>query len=70
MASPKKSLSFRRDADGVICIHKKVKQGRYKSVADFWFEIKDFVKFEGELHASSGYIFKVHKSMGNQEIEK
>ena len=39
MASPVKSLIFKMAVDGSFSIHKKVKSGSYKSVADFWFDI-------------------------------
>ena len=68
MASPVKSLSFKKAADGSFCIHKKVKRGNYKSVADFWFEIESFVQFQGALNKHSGYIFQVHKTLGENNV--
>lgn len=64
MASPVKSLIFKMEVDGSFCIHKKVKSGNYKSVADFWFEIESFVQFQGALNKHSGYTFQVHKTLG------
>ena len=58
MTSPVKSLSVRENADGSVCMHKKIKPGIYEIVADFWFEIEMFVKFIGTLNTSSGYILK------------
>lgn len=65
-----KSLSFRKDADLSVCVHRKVKHGSYKTVADFWFEIETFVQFQGHLNTHSGYIFEVHKSMGENNVSK
>ena len=67
MASPLKSLSIREGAEG-YSIHKNFKKGTYKSIADFWFNIDCFVKFE-EVNFS-GYIFDVHKKMGEDDISK
>ena len=66
MTSPVKSLSVREDNDGAICIHKKVKAGMYESVSDFWFKIEKLVQFEKSLAGNSGYIFNVHKVMGDR----
>lgn len=70
MASPVKSLSFKKAADGSFSMHKKVKRGNYKSVADFWFDIEGFVKFQGALNKQSGYIFQVHKTLGENNVSK
>ena len=70
MASPVKSLSVRESADGTVCMHKKIKPGIYKSVADFWFEIEMFVKFVGALNMNSGYILNVHKVRGDETVSK
>ena len=70
MASPVKSLSFREDADGTVCIHQKVKPGVYKSISDFNFRMLNLVKFEGHLNNLSGYIFEICKSLGESQISK
>lgn len=70
MGSPIKSLSLREDADGSVCLHKKVKTGIYKSVSDFGFGILYMVKFEGPLNNISGYVFEVNKSLGETQISK
>lgn len=70
MASPVKSISFRRDSDGIVCLHKKVKKGSYKSIADFWFRIECFVQFKGTQHADSGYLFNVMKRLGGNDVSR
>ena len=70
MASPVKSLIFKKAVDGSFCIHKKVKSSSYKSVADFWFDIESFVQFQGALNKYRGYTFQVHKTLGENNVSK
>ena len=70
MGLPVKSISFREDVDGSICLHKKIKTGMYKSASDSGFSVLYMVKFEGLLTNVSGYVFQVNKSLGEQQISK
>lgn len=65
MSSPVKSLSIRKGPDG-FSIHKKLKKNSYKSVADFWLEIDCFLRFDDPR--LSGYLFNVHKEVGDSPI--
>lgn len=63
--SPKKSLSVREDQDGAKTLHVKKDTDRYKSISDFYFTIKAFVRFpEKDLTHLNGYIVVVHRRDG------
>ena len=54
--SPIKGISVREDQAGGRTLHVKTDNNRYKSVSNFYFEIKAFVKFEDKEHTKfNGY---------------
>ena len=68
MESPIKSLSLRADADGTVCLHKKINCGVYKSLSDFGLKVTDHVRFSGQFNNLSGYVFEVKKYLGERLI--
>lgn len=62
--SPIKGLSVREDQQGSRALHAKTGKERYKSIANFYFTIKAFVKFPQEQSRFNGYILTVHRTDG------
>lgn len=60
--SPKKSLSVRLDRDKRPSIHAKVSENTYKSVANFFFAMKNFIIFPGHLSRYNGYLLDVERT--------
>ncbi|CAB4000040.1 nostrin-like isoform X1 [Paramuricea clavata] len=59
MASPMKSLSVRSNTEGKLSLHVKTGENRYKSIANFAFNIVCFVDFGKRYQHLNGYIFDV-----------
>jgi hypothetical protein len=59
MASPMKSLSVRSNTEGKSSLHVKTGENRYKSIANFAFNIVCFVDFGKRYQHLNGYIFDV-----------
>ena len=60
-----KGISVREDLTGCKTLHIKIDEDRYKSMSDFYIEIKASVKFpEKELTHFNGYILTVHRRDG------
>ncbi|CAB4020744.1 Hypothetical predicted protein, partial [Paramuricea clavata] len=62
--SPKKSLSVRTDRDRRTSIHSKIGENSYKSVANFYFKMKYFIRFPDHLSRYNGYILDVERKDG------
>lgn len=63
--SPIKGVSVREDKDGVSTLHVKTDNNRYRSIANFYFIIKAFVRFrERDLTHFNGYILNVNRHDG------
>jgi hypothetical protein len=60
--SPKKSLSVRQDRENKLSIHAKVGDNTYKSVANFYFRMKNFVIFPSGLSRYNGYLLDVERT--------
>ena len=63
--SPIKGISVREDQAGGRTLHVKTDNNGYKSVSNFYFEIKAFVKFEDKEHTKfNGYVLDVIRDDG------
>ena len=63
--SPVKGISIREDRFQQKTLHIKTDENRYKSISDFYFDIKAFVKFaDKDLTLYNGYILTVHRKDG------
>ena len=59
MTSPIKSLSVRTGSDGKASLHVKSGENRYKSIANFFFDIVCIVEFPQRYQHLSGYLLDV-----------
>ena len=63
--SPVKSLSVREDKEGASTLHVKMDTDQYRSIANFSFIIKAFVRFpEKDLTLLNGYLLNVQRNDG------
>ena len=61
--SPLKGLSVREDPHGSRALHMKSKKERYECIANFYFSMEAFVKFE-QHSKYNGYILNVTRTDG------
>lgn len=62
--SPIKGLSVREDQQGSRALHAKTGKERYKSIANFYFTVKAFVRFPQVQSKFNGYILTVQRTDG------
>ena len=60
--SPVKSLSVRDGEDGKRSLHVKRGEKKYKSIANFYFEVVGFVEFPSVFQKMNGYLLEVTRS--------